>query len=121
MPLGRRFCATGKEVLLKAVIQSIPTYLMSCFLLPKNLCCDIHQLMARFWWGSKACERKIHWMTWDKLCVSKAEGGMGFRSLPEFNMALLAKQGWRLLLNPHSLIAQAFKAKYFLRSNFLQA
>lgn len=52
----------GKEVLLKAVIQSIPTYLMSCFELPKVICSDVQQLMAKFWWGSKGEERKIHWM-----------------------------------------------------------
>lgn len=46
----------GKEVLIKAVIQSIPTYVMSCFEISKQLCEDIHQLMARFWLGGRECE-----------------------------------------------------------------
>ena len=71
----------GREILLKAVIQSIPTYVTNCFELPKQLCNEIHQSMARFWSGGNEKERKIHWMSWERLCTSKAEGGMGFRNL----------------------------------------
>lgn len=113
--------AAGKEVLLKAVIQSIPTYVMGCFELPIQLCHDIHQLMAKFWWGSKGSERKIHWLAWDKLCAPKAEGDMGFKNLHIFNLSLLAKQGWRLLSNPDSIAAQVFKARYFPKSDFMGA
>ncbi|KAG7967769.1 hypothetical protein I3843_08G116200 [Carya illinoinensis] len=38
---------------------------------------------------------------------------MGFKELHLFNLALLAKQGWRLLRNECSLVHRVFKAKYF--------
>lgn len=38
---------------------------------------------------------------WKSFCVPKEERGMGFHNLNSFNIALLAKQGWRLLRNPN--------------------
>ena len=55
------------------------------------------------------------------MCKSKLQGGMGFRNLQAFNLAMLAKQGWRLLTNPSSLVARIYKAKYYPTSDVLGA
>jgi hypothetical protein len=44
----------GKEVLLKAVVQAIPTYSMTVFLMPKALCSNINSLMQKFWWSHQS-------------------------------------------------------------------
>jgi hypothetical protein len=111
----------GKEILLKAVVQAIPTYSMSVFQLPISLCKDINGMMQKFWWGHKENVSKIHWMSWEKMGMSKAQGGMGFRDLVSFNKALLAKQCWRLLQSPNSLAASIIKAKYYPHSTILEA
>lgn len=87
----------GKEVLIKAVAQAIPTYAMSCFKLPKRLVKDLTSLMNRFWWVSHGGKRGVPWLSWMQLTQPKAMGGLAFRSLEEFNKALLAKQCWRIV------------------------
>ena len=39
----------GKEVMMKAMVQSIPTYSMSVFKLPVSLCKDIEAMIQKFW------------------------------------------------------------------------
>ncbi|XP_041026997.1 uncharacterized protein LOC121267211 [Juglans microcarpa x Juglans regia] len=97
----------GKEVLLKAVIQSIPTYCMSVFALPKKLCKEIAAEMEKFWWSFKRNDKKIR--------------GLGFRELESFNKALLAKQCWRVLTNPESITTKVLHDKYFKSSGVLDA
>jgi hypothetical protein len=67
----------GKEILLKAVIQAIPTYSMSVFLLPKGLCKEINSLMQNFWWSHIENGNRIHWMSWKNMGKQKNRGGMG--------------------------------------------
>ena len=61
----------------------------------------------------------MSWLSWDKLCESKADGGMGFQQLKQFNLALLAKQGWRLQVMHDSLVYRLFKARYFPHTDFV--
>ena len=65
------FSKVGCEILIKTMAQLIPTYSMSLFKLPKSICDNIYSLLARYWWGQTGAERKIHWISWNKLCTSK--------------------------------------------------
>lgn len=113
-------CA-GREVLIKANAQAVPTYPMSCFKLPEQVLKKMKTYISNFWWGSSVDSHKIHWQRWTKLTKAKGEGGMGFRDMPLFNQAMLGKQGWRLLVRPDSLCASVLKGKYFPNCDFLVA
>lgn len=103
---------SGKEVLIKAVAQAIPTYAMSVFKFPQSLCDQIQSAIRKFWWGCKQ-KRKIYWNRWSLLCGKKKDGGLGFRDLESFNDAMIAKQIWRLMEKEDSLVARLLKAKYY--------
>ena len=68
----------GKEVLIKAAAQAILTYTMSCFKIPNSLCEELTSMIRNFWWGQMKDEKKIAWLSREKMCEPKSCGGMGF-------------------------------------------
>jgi len=103
----------GKETLIKAVAQAIPTFAMSCFDITKNLCDDISKMICRYWWAQQDKDKKMHWLSWQTLSCRKEKGGLGYRDLHMFNLAMLARQAWRLIQSPDSLCARLLRAKYW--------
>ncbi|XP_019105622.2 uncharacterized mitochondrial protein AtMg00310-like [Beta vulgaris subsp. vulgaris] len=103
----------GKEVFIKAVIQAIPTYLMGVYKFSVVIIQEFKSAMARFWWGGSWDERKMHLLSWDKLCKPKCLRGLGFKDLEVFNDAILGRQVWRLV--------QVLCAKYYPHGNVLEA
>lgn len=111
----------GKEILIKVVIQAIPTYIMSILSLPKTFCKSLLAAVARFWWRSYGKSRGIHWSTFNKLCLPKDQGGLGFKEFNKLNLALLSKQVSRLIQEPTSYWGMMIKAIYYPNSDIWHA
>lgn len=57
---NRCFTTGGNEVMIKAVLQAVPTFTMSCFKIPTMVREDIERECANFWWGVEDGKRKMH-------------------------------------------------------------
>lgn len=69
--------------------QAIPMHSISLFNLRKVLCNDINSILTKNWWEQTSNEKNIHWTNWKRLCDQKNKGGMGFRDIKAFNLAML--------------------------------
>ncbi|KAJ8755052.1 hypothetical protein K2173_016557 [Erythroxylum novogranatense] len=98
---------TRKDILLRTVAQAMPNYLMSLFLLLLDTCQELEKSNGG-----------IRWLKWQRLAIPKIFGGLGYRDMRQFNISLLAKQGWRILKYPHSIAATILKARYFPTTDF---
>ncbi|XP_043812242.1 uncharacterized protein LOC122723577 isoform X3 [Manihot esculenta] len=76
-------------------------------------------MMNKFWWGGcREDGRGMNWLSWDRMCGRKSEGGMGFRDLASFNTALLGKQArlgsnysfvWKSILSSQQMLQRGVR------------
>lgn len=113
----------GKTILIRNVAQAIPTYNMSCFLIPKTIFQELEQIFNNYWWrsGQAGSQNGLNWLSWNSLSTAKSKYGMGFRNLYGFNIALLGKHIWSFMHNSNALVSQIFKERYFSSTSILKA
>lgn len=93
----------GQEILIKTTAQAIPTYSMSLFRIPKIVCDSINSALSKYWWGQTWSEKMVHWINWRRQCKAKTKEGIGFKDINAFNLAMIAKQAQRLIMEMQSL------------------
>jgi len=60
----------------------------------------------------------MHRLSWERLSVYKNHGGIGFKDLTSFNVAMLGKQGWKFQTDVDSIVTKLFKVRYFPNNDF---
>lgn len=80
----------GRLVLCNAVLNNLATYFMCSFLLPKSVLESIDKRRRAFLWtGTDSCSGARCLIAWDKVLLSKQEGGFGIKDLHRQNRCLL--------------------------------
>lgn len=109
---GKMLSMAGRVTLTKAVLSSIPVHTMSTVILPSSTLESLDKVSRFFVWGSSQEKRKMHLLSWKRICRPKSQGGLGLRKAKDMNRALVSKVGWRLLNDKGSLWARVLKKKY---------
>ncbi|KAG5625231.1 hypothetical protein H5410_010449 [Solanum commersonii] len=107
----------GRLTLINSTLAAIPAYTMQYFILPKRICKDIDKIQRNFLWGSTTLKRKLHYINWDTVTLPKHKGGLGLSKAQDKNLFIVASLSWRLLTNPHSMLARTLINKYGSRSS----
>lgn len=91
----------GRSVLVNSVLDSLPTYAMAAFPLPKGTIEAIDRRRRSFLWtGEESYHGSKCLIAWDQVCRSKKQGGLGIKHLQTQNTALLVKMLHRLFTQP---------------------
>lgn len=81
-------------MLIKSVVQALPTYAMNVFLLPMKITKDIERSLSKFWWSTgQSNDSKIIWMIWDRMTKHKAAGGKALEILEILIWQCLGSKG----------------------------
>lgn len=109
---SKHLSLAGRVSLIKSVIETIPSHIMHCNLLPVSVSNKIDQLSKNFLWGSSSNHKKIHAINWDTVTRPKALGGLGLRKTRNNNMVAMAKLNWKLSKRVDILWVRILKGRY---------
>ncbi|KAJ0469888.1 putative reverse transcriptase zinc-binding domain-containing protein [Helianthus annuus] len=100
---ARKLSYGGRITLLKSVLSSLPTYFFSLYKAPSLVLNDLERLRRVFFWGGSEVESKMSWMAWHKVVAPVEYGGLGFGTLRDANLAMLAKWWWRFKIEKNGI------------------
>lgn len=94
---------TTRALLIPSVTTSIPRYVMQNTYLPAGVVEELKKINRNFLWESQEHQRTMHHLAWDRVCNSKAAGGLGIQKLKETNLVALARLCWHFLNEPNNI------------------
>jgi len=97
---------------IKSALNSIPIYFLSFFRIAKKVVNKLVKLQWCFLWGGGVEQKKITWISWESVFLSKEKRDLGIRDLNKFNYALLGKWRWNLFNYQKELWARVLDSKY---------
>ncbi|XP_026438275.1 uncharacterized protein LOC113336817 [Papaver somniferum] len=104
----------GKVTMIKTITSTSNIYQMNCFKLLKGTCKEINNIQRNFFWNKDQDKPKgLFYIAWDAVNKPKGLGGLGFKNMEYFNLAMISKIAWRLIEEPHSLWTSTMKASHF--------
>jgi hypothetical protein len=94
---------------------------MSTFLFSKTFIEKINTIIRRFWWAGVQEDNHtspIAYRSWDDMCKSTKDGGLGIRDMQLINKSLILQSAWNVATNKNPFLSSILKAKYYPNSFF---
>ena len=81
--------------MINSVLDSLPTYMMSVFPIPKSVITRLDKIRRKFLWQGNSERKGYNLVKWDVVIVGKKHGGLGIRNLLNQSKALMMKWLWK--------------------------
>lgn len=111
----------GRKVLVKACLNSLPTYWFQLFRVPKSILNQMDRKRRNFFWGDSfkngIKENKLHLVKWSNVCKQTHKGGLGLDNMLSRNTSLLFKWWWKWFSERNGNLWNVVKQKYQLNSH----
>lgn len=102
----------GKVVIINAVLNVIPSYMLSFYKALVKVLKELIQIQSKFLWGGVAQKNFIHWVSWEKVCLPKDKEGLGVKNIELFNISLFMKWEWRTMNDRSSIWSSLIGFRY---------
>ncbi|XP_058754370.1 uncharacterized mitochondrial protein AtMg00310-like [Vicia villosa] len=102
----------GRVVLINSVLNAVSLYSLSFYKAPKKVLKDIVAIQRNFLWGGCEIRKTVNWVSWDTICKTREEGGLGVKNVEIMNVALLSKWKWRILMEKEAVWRDLLEARY---------
>jgi len=97
---------------------------MSTVLFSKSFLQKLTTIIRRFWRTGvqeDSPTSPIAYRSWDDICQSKENGGLGIRDLETVNKSLLIHAAYNIATNTNPFLTSILKAKYYPNASFWTA
>lgn len=114
----------GRLAYIQSVLSSIPIYYMSTIIFSNNFIEKIISVMRRFWWVGVQQDdpsNPIAYRSWDDICQSKENGGLGIRDLHTVNKSLVIHTAYNIANSKNPFLTVVLKSKYYPHNSFWNA
>lgn len=102
----------GRLTLINAVLDALPTYMLTLFPIPAGVVQRLDKLRRDFFWQGNKKRKGYHLVKWKVMITGKKQGGLGIKNLKNQSKALKLKWLWRYAHEPHSMWSKVIKLKY---------
>lgn len=102
----------GRVLLINYVINVVPIYTLSFYKAPKKVLKEIRSIESKFLWSGIELRKSINWVSWDRVCKIREEGGLGVKNTEIMNAALISKWKWRILVENEAVWRDILEARY---------